>query len=64
MSKVLKVMVTMVYEPMIKVFKIARMDVVLKNFEKFMNDLIKLMDDIINGQLENSTKFNIIESVI
>ena len=64
LSKLLKAMVTMVYEPMVKVFKIARMDIALKNFEKFMNDLIKLMDDIINGQLENSTEFNIIESII
>lgn len=64
LSKLLKAIVTMIYEPMVKVFKIARMDIALKNFEMFMNDLIKLMDEIINGQLENSTEFNIIENII
>lgn len=64
LSKLLKAIVTMIYEPMIKLFKIARMDIALKNFEMFMNDLIKLMDEIISGQLENSTEFNIIENII
>ncbi|CAL9727597.1 hypothetical protein MOUN0_A01596 [Monosporozyma unispora] len=64
LSRLLKAMVAMIYEPMVKVFKIARMDIALKNFERFMNDLIKLMDDIINGQLDNSTQFNIIENII
>lgn len=64
LSRLLKAMVTMIYEPMVKVFKIARMDIALKNFERFMNDLIKLMDDIINGQLDNSTQFNVIDNII
>lgn len=64
LSRLLKAIVTMIYEPMVKVFKIARMDVALKNFERFMNDLIKLMDDIINGQLDNSTQFNVIDHII
>lgn len=64
LSRLLKAIVTMVYEPMVKIFKIARMDIALRNFERFMNDLIKLMDDIINGQLDNFTQFNIIEQII
>lgn len=64
LSRLLKAMVTMIYEPMIKIFKIARMDIALKNFEKFMNDLIKLMDSIINGTQGINTKFNVIEDIL
>ena len=48
---------------MVKIFKIARMDIALKNFEKFMSDLIKLVDDVINGQLGVSTQFNVVEEI-
>lgn len=64
LSRLLKAMVTMIYEPMIKIFKIARMDIALKNFEKFMNDLIQLMDSIINGTQGINTKFNVIEDIL
>ncbi|KOG96388.1 Lec1p DI49_5543 [Saccharomyces eubayanus] len=63
LTQMLKAIVTMIYEPMVKIFKIARMDVALKNFEKFMSDLIKLVDDVINGQLGVSTQFNIVEGI-
>lgn len=33
LTQMLKAIVTMIYEPMVKIFKIARMDVALKNFE-------------------------------
>ncbi|CAI4055014.1 hypothetical protein SUVZ_16G3680 [Saccharomyces uvarum] len=63
LTQMLKAIVTMIYEPMVKIFKIARMDVALKNYEKFMSDLIKLVDDVINGQLGVSTQFNIVEGI-
>ncbi|CAI4053937.1 Lec1p SKDI_16G3550 [Saccharomyces kudriavzevii IFO 1802] len=63
LTQMLKAIVTMIYEPMVKIFKIARMDVALKNFEKFMSDLIKLVDDVINGQLGVSTQFNVVEEI-
>ena len=63
LTQMLKAIVTMIYEPMVKIFKVARMDVALKNFEKFMSDLIKLVDDVINGQLGVSTQFNVVEEI-
>lgn len=63
LSQLLKAIITMIYEPMVKIFKIARMDIALKNFERFMTDLIKLMDDVINGQIGTNTEFNVIESI-
>ncbi|CCE64932.1 hypothetical protein TPHA_0J01100 [Tetrapisispora phaffii CBS 4417] len=61
--QLLKSMVTMIYEPIVKIFKIARVDIALKNFERFMNDLIKLMDGVINGDLGASAEFNVVEAI-
>ncbi|CCF59477.1 hypothetical protein KAFR_0H00680 [Kazachstania africana CBS 2517] len=63
LSQLLKATISLIYEPMIKIFKVARIDVALKNFQRFMDDLIKLMDDIINGQVGTSTQFSIIDSI-
>ncbi|EDO14977.1 hypothetical protein Kpol_387p3 [Vanderwaltozyma polyspora DSM 70294] len=63
LTQLLKSIFTMIYEPMVKIFKVARVDIALKNFEKFMNDLIKLMDNVINGQLGASTEFNVVEAI-
>ena len=59
----LKAIVTLVYEPMVRLFKVAKMDVALRNFERFMSDLIKLLDMIIDGRAGASTQFNIIDSI-
>ncbi|SMN18151.1 similar to Saccharomyces cerevisiae YPR097W Protein that contains a Phox homology (PX) domain and binds phosphoinositides [Maudiozyma saulgeensis] len=59
----LKAIVTLVYEPMVRLFKVAKMDVALRNFEKFMTDLIKLLDMIIDGRAGASTQFNVIDSI-
>ena len=59
----LKAIVTLVYEPMVRLFKVAKMDIALRNFERFMSDLIKLLDMIIDGRAGASTQFNIIDSI-
>ncbi|CAB4252068.1 Lec1p [Maudiozyma barnettii] len=59
----LKAIVTLVYEPMVRLFKVAKMDVALRNFERFMTDLIKLLDMIIDGSAGASTQFNVIDSI-
>lgn len=59
----LKASITLIYEPMVRVFKVAKMDVALRNFERFMTDLIKLLDMIIEGRTGASTEFNIIDSI-
>ncbi|KAG0668596.1 hypothetical protein C6P45_004567 [Maudiozyma exigua] len=59
----LKAIVTLVYEPMVRLFKVAKMDMALRNFERFMSDLIKLLDMIIDGRTGASTQFNIIDSI-
>ena len=59
----LKAIVSLVYEPMIKIFKVARMDIALRNFERFMSDLIKLMNEIITGQAGAVSQFDIIDSI-
>ena len=48
---------------MVRLFKVAKMDVALRNFERFMSDLIKLLDMIIDGRAGASTQFNIIDSI-
>lgn len=63
LSQLLKSIMTLLYEPMVRIFKVARVDIALKNFERFMNDLIKLVDDVLNGQLGGSTQFNVVESI-
>ncbi|EJS41258.1 YPR097W [Saccharomyces arboricola H-6] len=63
LTQMIKAIVTMIYEPMVSIFKIARMDVALRNFEKFMSDLIKLIDDVISGRLGVSTQFNVVEEI-
>lgn len=63
LSQLLKSMMTLLYEPMVRIFKVARVDIALRNFEKFMNDLIKLIDSVLNGHLGASTTFSIVESI-
>lgn len=63
LQSLLKAIVTLVYEPMVRVFKVAKMDVALRNFERFMSDLIKLLDMIMEGRTGASTQFNIIDSI-
>lgn len=63
LSQLLRSIVTLVYEPMVRIFKVARVDVALKNFEKFMNDLTKLIDEILNGQYGLSSQFNVVEAI-
>lgn len=63
LSQLLKSIVTLFYEPMVKIFKISKVDVAFRNFEKFMNDLMKLMDDVITGNLGSSTAFNVVDAI-
>ncbi|AQZ14166.1 YPR097W [Zygosaccharomyces parabailii] len=63
LSQLLRSIVTLVYEPMVRIFKVARVDIALKNFERFMNDLIKLIDEIYNGQQGVSSQFNVVDSI-
>lgn len=63
MSQLLKSMVQLFYEPMIKVFKVARMDIAFRNFEKFMSDLIILLDNIIDGNKGSITVTNIVDEI-
>lgn len=63
LSQLIKSMVTLFYEPMIKVFKVARMDLAFRNFEKFMNDLIYLLDNVINGNKGSVTITNIVDEI-
>lgn len=63
LSQLLKSIMTLLYEPMVRIFKVARVDIALKNFERFMNDLIKLVDDVLNGQLGGSTQFSVVEGI-
>lgn len=64
LQQLLRAMVTLIYEPMVKIFKVARMDLALKNFERFMDDLIVFMDDVTARQLHVSSKFNIVEGLL
>ncbi|KAL3233817.1 Uncharacterized protein RNJ44_03857 [Nakaseomyces bracarensis] len=64
LQQLLRAMVTLIYEPMVKIFKVARMDLALRNFEKFMDDLIVFMDDVTARQLHVSSKFNIVEGLL
>lgn len=63
LSQLLRSIVTLIYEPMVRIFKVARVDIALKNFERFMNDLIKLIDEIYNGQHGVSSQFNVVDSI-
>lgn len=63
LSQLLKSIMTLLYEPMVRIFKVARVDLALKNFERFMNDLLKLVDSVLEGQLGASTAFNVVESI-
>ncbi|GMM57579.1 hypothetical protein DAKH74_041950 [Maudiozyma humilis] len=63
LQSLLKAIVTLIYEPMVRVFKVAKMDVALRNFERFMSDLIKLLDMIMEGRTGANTQFNIIDSI-
>lgn len=63
LSQLLKAMVTLFYGPMIRVFKIAQMDVAFKNFERFMDDLIDLLDSIIDGNKGSTTMSGIVDDI-
>lgn len=63
LSQLLKSIMALLYEPMVRIFKVARVDIALRNFEKFMNDLIKLIDGFLDGQQGASTRFNVVESI-
>ncbi|GAV53457.1 hypothetical protein ZYGR_0AI07410 [Zygosaccharomyces rouxii] len=63
LSQLLRSILTLIYEPMVRIFKVARVDIALKNFEKFMNDLVKLIDEIHNGKYGLSSQFNVVESI-
>ncbi|AET38321.1 Lec1p Ecym_2608 [Eremothecium cymbalariae DBVPG len=59
----LRSIVTLFYEPLVKIFKVAKIDVAMKSFEKFMNDLVALMDHVISGKEGSSTQANIVEDI-
>lgn len=60
LSQLLKSFVNVIYDPMVKIFKVAKVDLAVKHYERFMNDLIKLIDKTINGQFGTCTKFDVI----
>ncbi|CUS22021.1 LAQU0S04e06370g1_1 [Lachancea quebecensis] len=63
LSQLLKSIVALFYEPMVRIFRVSRMDVAFRNFEKFMNDLVALLDDVINGRSSFSTSFNVVDAI-
>ncbi|SCV04455.1 LANO_0G10308g1_1 [Lachancea nothofagi CBS 11611] len=63
LSQLLKSMITLFYEPLVRIFRVSRMDVAFRNFEKFMTDLVALLDNVINGQASSSTSFNVVDAI-
>lgn len=63
LPQLLKSMVALFYEPLVKIFRVSKMDVAFKSFEKFMDDLIELIDNVINGQAGYSTAFNVVDGI-
>ncbi|AAS52364.1 AEL320Wp [Eremothecium gossypii ATCC 10895] len=59
----LKSIVSLFYEPLVKLFKVARVDVAMANFEKFMDELISLLDDVITGKHGLATRVNVVEKI-
>ncbi|CCE65743.1 hypothetical protein TPHA_0M01680 [Tetrapisispora phaffii CBS 4417] len=60
LAQLLKAIVNLIYDPMVKLFNIADVDKGLKLFERFMTDLIKLVDKVVFGRLGTCTKFDVI----
>ncbi|CCH60056.1 hypothetical protein TBLA_0C02460 [Henningerozyma blattae CBS 6284] len=63
LTQLLKYFINLIYDPMVQIFKIMKADVGLKIFEKFMNDLIRLIDSVINDGNEIYTQANVIKSI-
>ncbi|CEP61546.1 Lec1p LALA0_S03e05270g [Lachancea lanzarotensis] len=63
LSQLLKSMVALFYEPLVRIFRVARVDVAFRNFEKFMNDLVSLLDNVINGQETVTTSSSIVDAI-
>ncbi|CAR24241.1 Lec1p [Lachancea thermotolerans CBS 6340] len=63
LSQLLKSIVALFYEPMVRIFRVSRMDVAFRNFERFMNDLVSLLDGVINGRNSFSTSFNVVDAI-
>ncbi|SCU82150.1 LADA_0C03334g1_1 [Lachancea dasiensis] len=63
LSQLLKSMVTILYEPLVRIFRVSRMDVAFRSFERFMDDLVKLLDEVFNGQSASATTFNIVDAI-
>lgn len=62
--QLIKSLVALCYDPMVRVFKIARMDIALKNFEYFFNDIIVTIDKIIDGTSDiNNTQFDVVDKI-
>ncbi|AGO10219.1 AaceriAEL320Wp [[Ashbya] aceris (nom. inval.)] len=59
----LKSIVSLFYEPLVKLFKIARVDLAMANFEKLMDELISLLDDVITGKHGLTTRVNVVEKI-
>ncbi|SCU97201.1 LAFA_0G10308g1_1 [Lachancea sp. 'fantastica'] len=63
LSRLLKSMVALFYEPLVRIFRVARVDVAFRNFERFMDDLVSLLDNVINGQGTMTTSSNIVDDI-
>lgn len=63
LSQLIKASVALFYDPMIRVFKVARMDIAFRNFESFMDDLIVLLDATIDGNKGSVTATDIVSGI-
>ncbi|SCU89877.1 LAME_0E05974g1_1 [Lachancea meyersii CBS 8951] len=63
LSQLLKSMIAIFYEPLVRIFRVSKMDVAFRNFEKFMDDLVGLLDDVMKGQSMSATNFNVVDAI-
>ncbi|SCU96724.1 LAMI_0F07514g1_1 [Lachancea mirantina] len=63
LTQLLKSTLALFYEPLVRIFRVSRMDNAFKNFEKFMTDLVALMDVVIDGQENHMTSLNVVDAI-
>lgn len=63
LTQLIKYLVNLIYDPMVKIFEIMKVDISLKEFEKFMNDLLNLLEIVINGGHKAQCQVNVIKSI-
>ncbi|AMD18814.1 HBL088Cp [Eremothecium sinecaudum] len=63
LPRLIKSVVLLFYEPFVKMFKVARMDLALNSFRRFMEELIKFLDSAYSGKDGIVTSANIVEKI-